>query len=190
MALVIHVVAHQTTDVVLAACTSGDGKAATDLLAELVGDGLPISYASSTSHKVQPFSTIAATALVVEKVPGDPVAEVGNVFDAPLDFVIGRDAQGQAQSLNKASAITNPVVAGTIVTLQFPSPLDLAGRPGWIRLVDTTDTAFDTPVVFVPVAMNDLTHGTASVIAPPGTYSMLALVKGFAALVVDGVTVT
>jgi len=189
MALSIHVVAHRTTDAVLAACTRGEGGTQADLIAAIVGDALPLSYGQITQPGIGRLSSIDAGQLVIEKVPGDPVVEIGNVLDAPFDFVITRDAQGQVQSLDKALPMT-ATVAGTTVTVTFPTPIDSTGRPGLIRLVDATNTALDTTVTLRLASLTNLNVGTASVVAPPGTYKMLVLVKGFAARVEETVKVT
>lgn len=191
MALSIHVISHKRTNVVLAAYSRGDTDAK-DSLTAVVGKELPIAFPDDTVTDAPSLGAIDVAELAEDKVPGDPTLSVGSVLDAPLLYFLKRDPQGQVQSLELGTAIGagNVTANGTLISITLPSDIEINGRPGFIRLRDSTGTIHDTDVTVTPSSNSTLKSCTATVNAPAGTYTMLLLVQGFPGLIKTAVTIT
>jgi hypothetical protein len=179
---------------VLAAYSRGDTDA-TDGLVAVVGNELElVRDLTDNADDVPTLGTIDVSQLVEEKTPAVPDLFFGSVFDKPLAYILKRDAaSGEVQNLEAGTAIVPATVtagAGRVITIVLPSDIEIPGRPGWIRLRDSSGQIFDTDVTVKPISNADLSKCTATVVAPANTYTMVLLVKGFPGLIKDGINIT
>jgi len=157
----------------LAACTLvGEGGTK---LEHLVGDGLPIRYATNGKTRI----TLAAKYLEITEVDLEM-----RVLRQPTAFIL--DDEG------KPDAVTPPALAAT-------DPVKLEGGELTITLSANPNSDLEiwahvsgellneTPAVKVTIAATK-TEGSEPLVAPPGTYQVLLLITG-KRIKIKGVTV-